>query len=100
MRHGKQKKISSEAVNLIKDHAHKFQAYKSHYTRRSSERNYLNPSLTVGQMYRSYKEHCQENDIVPEKKHFYGKVLTKVSIFLFGSYLKIHMRNVTLPRHS
>ena len=69
--------LLSIALHFIKDHIRKFPAYKSHYTRGTSERKYLNPDLTIAQMYRLYKEHCQENDIVPENEHIYRKVFNE-----------------------
>lgn len=70
-RHGK---ISSESLNVIKNHIHILSVYKSHYTKGTSEQKYLNLDLTIAQMYRLHKEHCQENNIDPEKKHIYRKL--------------------------
>ena len=73
-RHGKQKKISPESLEMIKKHINKFPAWKSHYARADSERKYLSQDLTIAQMYRLYIEDCNDNNIPPENESAYRKV--------------------------
>jgi hypothetical protein len=40
----------------IKEHINSFPRYKSHYTRAESEREFLNPELTLAKMYELYKD--------------------------------------------
>ncbi|XP_068209214.1 calponin homology domain-containing protein DDB_G0272472-like [Palaemon carinicauda] len=72
-KHGKQKKISPKSVEMIKKHINQFPAWKSHYARADSERKYLNPDLTIAQMYRLYQKYCLENNLPTDKESMYRK---------------------------
>lgn len=76
-KHGKQKKISPISLEMIKKHINQFPAWKSHYARADSERKYLNPDLTIAQMYRLYQKYCHENNLPPEKESMYRKIFNE-----------------------
>ena len=76
-KHGKQKSIPEEDIDRIKNHIKKFPAYKSHYSRTDSNRKYLDPNLSISEMYRLYVSMCEAESIVPCKEHTYRKVFNE-----------------------
>ena len=52
-------KTSEETVNFVRDHKESFPTVKSHYTRKTSKRQYLNGDLNITKMYTMYKEKCK-----------------------------------------
>ena len=44
-KHGQQRKVSKKALDCIKKHIESCPAYKSHYSRKDTDKRYLCPSL-------------------------------------------------------
>ena len=76
-KHGQQKKISEDACLQIQEHIKSFPAFKSHYTRKDTEKKYLSPSLSISEMYRLYSKDCDQKSIEPEKEHTYRKIFNE-----------------------
>jgi hypothetical protein len=53
-------KTKPEVIDKIKSRTEKFPTQESHYHRKTSNRNYLDPKLSVRKMYELFVEHCQE----------------------------------------
>lgn len=45
-------KIGEEERTLVREHISRFPAYKTHYSRSHTEKNYLSPDFSIQQMYR------------------------------------------------
>lgn len=60
-------KLDDMAVGLVREHITLFPKIDSHYSRNKSDRQYLNPQLSITAMYKLYKEWCIEKQV--EKKH-------------------------------
>ena len=68
------RKISEEDREYIRKHIHSFPAVESHYCRKSSQRKYLEKSLSIRKMYDLYKEKCSADHIVPQKYWLYDHI--------------------------
>ncbi|XP_050499721.1 uncharacterized protein LOC126880090 [Diabrotica virgifera virgifera] len=53
-------KKSIEDITSVKNHILSFPSYESHYCRKSTNKKYLSPDLSIAKMYRLYKETCLE----------------------------------------
>lgn len=74
-KHAGPKKISENALDLIRTHILSFPAVESHYCRQSSKRLYLHSELNVTKMYREYEKKCKTDyKVSPVKKHIYRKI--------------------------
>ena len=68
-------KTEDDRVKHVYDHINSFPRVKPHYCRPDSTMQYLSPELNGAQMYRLYKQYCQENDISnPVKEHKYRDI--------------------------
>lgn len=54
-------KIKEESISFLKDHIKKFPTLPSHYSRRDTNKQYLDSKLNIAQMYKLYKIDCREN---------------------------------------
>lgn len=76
-KHLNQKRIPLDAVKFIEYHIKMFPAYKSHYSRIHSEKQYLSPDLSISKMYRLYNTLCLEQGVCPQKESFYRKIFVE-----------------------
>ena len=74
-KHGQQRKVSKEALDCIKKHIESFPAYRSHYSRKDTDKRYLCPSLCLCEMYRLYVIECSKNNLQPHKKTYVSQGL-------------------------
>ena len=51
-------KTPDEVIQRVKKHIEAFPTMESHYCRKTSQRQYLDPSLTISKMYELYVEEC------------------------------------------
>lgn len=54
-KHGKQCKLSDELVQSVRDHINSIPRVESHYLRSNTSREFIDGSLTVAELHRSYK---------------------------------------------
>ena len=57
----------------------------SHYCRQKSQREFLEPGLSVAKMFELYSEECEKKRIVAQKKHTYSKMFNQE--FNIGFYV-------------
>lgn len=55
-------KTSEDLVARVKLHIESFPTMESHYCRKSTKREYLDPSLSIAKMYELYVNECSENN--------------------------------------
>ena len=67
-------KYSEEAVEEVRKHIEAFPAVESHYTRKDSQRQYLQPGLTVKKMHDLYVQQCKEEGRQPVSAKKYRQV--------------------------
>lgn len=81
--HGVDGRIGRPAPNItpardvahVKKHIDSFPRMESHYCRRDSKKLYLNPDLSVAELYRLYtSNYCTENQLVPVTKSVFRKI--------------------------
>ena len=70
-RHIAWNKTREEKMQAVKDHINLFPRIESHYTRKSTKRMYLDPSLSITKMYQLFVEYCKENDLEPASERTY-----------------------------
>lgn len=58
-------RTQDSSVEYVKDHITSFPCVESHYTRKDTQRKYLDASLTVTKMYQLYKQKCKEDSVNP-----------------------------------
>lgn len=54
-----------------------FPSVESHYSRAHSEKTYLNPDLSISQMYRLYVSYCKDLEIVAHNEAMYRKIFVE-----------------------
>ncbi len=71
-------KISSAAINTVREHIKSFHTIESHYSRKDTAKAYLEGTLNVKKMYELYKEKCAECHTKPGpvKESMYRKTFT------------------------
>lgn len=67
-------KILEVSTEFLKNHIRKFPTVPSHYCRKESRRQYLDPKLNISQMYKLYKKECSESDIECLKESYYRHI--------------------------
>lgn len=69
-------KISQDRVDIIKEHINLFPRYVSHYSReKTPNRKYLDPRLTLKEMYKLYLTFCHDGkNVEPVKESFYRHI--------------------------
>lgn len=71
-------KTKVDIFNHVKSHIESFPSMESHYVRKSSNRRYLDSSLSIRKMHALYVEHCKETDITePVTKITYRRIFSK-----------------------
>ena len=84
-RHTPHNKTNPDTLKGVKEHIKKFTCYESHYSRQNNpNRMYLSPTLSIPKMYRLYKEHCSENDLVAVSEWKYREVFKTEFNLSFG----------------
>lgn len=74
-RHAPQNKVPESSKDKIREHIDSFPKLESHYSRKDTNKLYLEGSLNLPKMYALYKEKCeQEWKIIPEKQSLYRTV--------------------------
>lgn len=76
-KHGNHKKINENDKEIIRNHIKMFPSVESHYSRAHSEKTYLNPDLSISQMYRFYISHCKDSEIVALNESIYRKIFVE-----------------------
>ncbi|KAK7094532.1 hypothetical protein V1264_006082 [Littorina saxatilis] len=67
-------KNSEEAIEGVRRHIESFPAVESHYTRKDTQRKYLEPGLTVKKMHDLYVQQCKEVGRQPVSTKSYRQV--------------------------
>lgn len=70
-------KTSLEDVNRIHSHIKSFPTMESHYTRKDTNRRYLDPSLNIRKMFNLYREECARNNVNSCSEKIYRKVFNQ-----------------------
>lgn len=65
------------AVQGVIDHISNFPRVESHYCRASTQRQYLDPNLSVDKMYRMYRDDYANENVPPVKLHKYRDIFNK-----------------------
>lgn len=55
-------KTKAEDVHFVKNHIESFPVMSSHYTRKDTNRKYLDSSLSIRKMYKLYEDECRINN--------------------------------------
>ena len=97
-KHGQQRKVSKEALDCIKKHIESFPAYRSHYSRKDTDKRYLCPSLCLSEMYRLYVIECSKNNLQPQKNIFIAKSSMSNITFRFILLPRTPVRNVIFSK--
>ena len=69
-------KIPDEDVNFVKQHIESFPKVESHYCRVDTQRDYLDSTLSIKQMYRLYLQSCTTAHKNPVKESFYRNIFS------------------------
>jgi len=72
----KPQKIPELDRSYIREHIRSFPKVPSHYCRSTTTAEYLEPNLSVNEMYRLYKEKCENDNVKPQSVHFTERFLT------------------------
>lgn len=67
-------KTSEVDVSLVKEHIESFPAMESHYTRKQSNKMYLESGLSILKMYELYQSLCLERNATPVKQCTYRRI--------------------------
>lgn len=70
----KHTKIQDTDRDFIRNHIKSFPRIPSHYCRATTSAEYLEPNLSVAEMYRLYKERCTADGISPQTLNFYRRI--------------------------
>ena len=77
-KHGNQKKWSEESIATAVKHIQSFPTVDNHFCRKECSKAFLDQSLGVNEMYRLYKEHCEQNSLVDYvSSDKYRRILTE-----------------------
>lgn len=69
-------RIPEQAKDSIREHIKRFPTVESHYCRKESQRQYLDRSLSVRQMYRLYVDECKKSHTSVQKFWLYERIFT------------------------
>ena len=64
-------------MDRVRSHIRSFPTVAGHYTRKDSNREYLEPNLTIPKMYDLYKEQCQKEDKQFVKISMYRRIFNE-----------------------
>ena len=67
-------KLDSCTVEIVKKHIESFPKMESHYTRKSSKKQYLAHDLNIKQMWKLYVKDCEKKGITSVKQSMYRKI--------------------------
>lgn len=67
-------KIPEASISFLKNHIRKFPTVSSHYCRKDSRKQYLDPKLNIAQMYKLYKKECTESGMECLKESYYRHI--------------------------
>lgn len=67
-------KIDEDRINFVKEHIQSFPKMESHYTRKTSKKQYLPLDLNIKKMWLLYCDKCKESGQTPVKEHVYRQV--------------------------
>jgi hypothetical protein len=67
-------KTSDEKLDIVRNHIKSFPSVESHYCRKDSLKQYLDPSLNLQAMYKLYIQYCEKKGYEKVKIHIYRKV--------------------------
>lgn len=74
-KHGSHKRLTGEQLLSVRSHINKLPKYSSHYSRmKNPDRMYLNPGLTMADLYKLYCSYCEDENVHPVKKWAYTKI--------------------------
>jgi hypothetical protein len=74
-KHGSHKRLTDEQLLSVRNHIDKLPKYSSHYSRmKNPDRMYLNPGLTMSDLYKLYCKYCDDEHVQPVKKWAYTKI--------------------------
>ena len=76
-RHTAWNKREESDTEYVKEHITSFPTYKSHYSRKDTEKDYLSPDLNLSLMYRLYKTKCEEEERNPVSQSSYNDIFYK-----------------------
>lgn len=69
------KTISEEDKMVVRNHINSYPRIESHYLRSQTQREFIDGSLTLSEMYRMYIVFCRnDKNITPVKKHLYEHI--------------------------
>ena len=97
-KHGQQRKVSKEALDCIEEHLESFPAYRSHYSRKDTDKIYLCPSLCLSEMYRRYVIECSKNNLQPQKNISIARSFMSNIAFRFILLPRTPVRNVIFSK--
>ncbi|CAH1109438.1 unnamed protein product [Psylliodes chrysocephalus] len=82
-KHEPANKVKQEVLIHVKKHIESFPVMESHYTRKDTSRQYLDPNLNIRKMYLLYIEQCKENQLIPVSEMKYRSVFGQEYNFSF-----------------
>lgn len=62
---------------IIRNHINMFPSFKSQYSRSHTEKKYLNPDLSISNIYRLYKNNCDDIKTNAQSEPTYRKVFVE-----------------------
>ncbi|XP_076087808.1 uncharacterized protein LOC143058197 [Mytilus galloprovincialis] len=73
-KHCAHNRTPTEDLNIIRAHIEAFPVVESHYTRKDTNRKYLDSDLTIRKMYDLYKAECHDQQKRCVKEHVYRNI--------------------------
>lgn len=78
-KHVPKNKISDKDKDPIREHIRSFPKTESHYCRKSTQREYLDSSLSIRKIYNLYIEKCKEDHKDAQKFWLYDKIFHRMN---------------------
>ena len=79
-RHVPANKTESVRIAYVKHHIQSFPAVDSHYTRKNTQRKFLEPGLSISRMYDLYKEKCISENVPVSSKVYRSIFCTEYNL--------------------
>ncbi len=76
-------KLPADKLMQVKGHINSFPRVESHYCRKDTSKEYLEPGLSIPKMYNLYTDHCEEKNFSQCQYTHTGISLTHISILGF-----------------
>lgn len=76
-KHGKQKKVSSDIIQGIKNHIDSIPRIESHYLRQQTTREYIDGGKNLTDIYNDYEKKCLNDGVEAAKIHTFRKVFNE-----------------------